>query len=110
MRLIQEETDFQRLFSEARQEARSSFNDSRVYIERYIPNARHIEVQILGDGKGHAVHLFERDCSIQKNNQKLIEEAPAMVLEDETRKYITTLTAEVMGKLQYESAGTCRKG
>lgn len=106
MRLIQEETDFQRLFSEARQEARSSFNDSRVYIERYIPNARHIEVQILGDGKGHAVHLFERDCSIQKNNQKLIEEAPAMVLEDETRKYITTLTAEVMGKLQYESAGT----
>ena len=106
MRLIREEKEFQRLFSEARQEARSSFNDSRVYIERYIPNARHIEVQILGDGKGHAVHLFERDCSIQKNNQKLIEEAPAMVLEDETRKYITTLTAEVMGKLQYESAGT----
>lgn len=106
MRLIREEKEFQRLFSEARQEARSSFNDSRVYIERYIPNARHIEVQILGDGKGQAIHLFERDCSIQNNNQKLIEEAPATVLDEDTRKYITELTAEVMGKLKYESAGT----
>lgn len=106
MRLIREEKEFQRLFSEARQEARSSFNDSRVYVERYIPNARHIEVQILGDGKGQAIHLFERDCSIQNNNQKLIEEAPATILDEKTRKYITELTAEVMGKLQYESAGT----
>ncbi len=106
MRLVREENDFRRLFSEARQEARGSFNDPRLYIERYIPNARHIEVQILGDGKGHAVHLYERDCSIQKNNQKLIEEAPAAILDEETRKYITELTAEVMGKLNYESAGT----
>ncbi len=106
MRLIREEKEFQRLFSEARQEARSSFNDSRVYVERYIPNARHIEVQILGDGKGQAIHLFERDCSIQNNNQKLIEEAPATILDEKTRKYITELTAEVMGKLHYESAGT----
>ena len=106
MRLIREEKEFQRLFSAARQEARSSFNDSRVYVERYIPNARHIEVQILGDGKGQAIHLFERDCSIQNNNQKLIEEAPATILDEKTRKYITELTAEVMGKLQYESAGT----
>lgn len=106
MRLIREEKEFQRLFSEARQEARSSFNDSRVYVERYIPNARHIEVQILGDGKGQAIHLFERDCSIQNNNQKIIEEAPATILDEKTRKYITELTAEVMGKLQYESAGT----
>src|SRR5699024_10990859 len=75
MRLIREEKEFRRLFSEARQEARSSFNDSRVYIERFIPAARHIEVQILGDGKGKAVHLYERDCSIQNHNQKIIEEA-----------------------------------
>lgn len=106
MRLIREEKEFRRLFSEARQEARSSFNDSRVYIERFIPAARHIEVQILGDGKGKAVHLYERDCSIQNHNQKIIEEAPATILDEETRKYITELTAEVMGKLNYESAGT----
>lgn len=106
MRLIKEVKEFSRLFSEARQEAKSSFNDSRVYIEKYIPDARHIEVQIIGDGKGNVVHLYERDCSIQNHNQKIIEEAPAVVLDHETRKYITELTAEVMGKLQYESAGT----
>ena len=106
MRFIEDEKYFSRLFKEARKEAMSSFNDSRVYIERFIPDARHIEVQILGDGKGHAVHLFERDCSIQNHNQKIIEEAPAVILDDETRTYITELTAEVMGKLEYESAGT----
>lgn len=106
MRLIKEEKDFRRLFREARKEAKSSFNDNRVYLERFIPNARHIEVQILGDGKGNAVHLFERDCSIQNHNQKIIEEAPAVILDEETRSYITELTADVMGRLQYESAGT----
>lgn len=106
MRLIKSESEFSRLFSEARQEAKSSFNDSRVYIEKFIANARHIEVQILGDGKGEAVHLFERDCSIQNHNQKMIEEAPAVILEDDVRTYINELTANVMGKLNYESAGT----
>lgn len=106
MRLIQNEHEFDRLFAEAQQEARSSFNDPRLYIEQFITNARHIEVQILGDGNGNTVHLYERDCSIQNHNQKLIEEAPAMVLDDDTRKYITELTAKVMGDLNYESAGT----
>lgn len=106
MRLIESEKEFKRLFHEARKEAMSSFNDSRVYLERFIPDARHIEVQILGDGKGQAVHLFERDCSIQNHNQKIIEEAPAVILDDSTRTYITELTAKVMANLQYESAGT----
>lgn len=106
MRLVKNEHEFSRLFSEARHEAKSSFNDSRVYIEKFIPDARHIEVQILGDGKGHAIHLYERDCSIQNHNQKIIEEAPAVILDEQTRNYINQLTAEVMGKLNYESAGT----
>lgn len=106
MRLITDENDFSRLYSEARQEAKKSFNDNRIYIEQYITDARHIEVQIIGDGKGKAVHLFERDCSIQNRNQKMIEEAPAMILDEETRNYINELTAKVMGELNYESAGT----
>lgn len=106
MRLITDEKDFSRLYSEARQEAKKSFNDNRIYIEQYITDARHIEVQIIGDGKGKAVHLFERDCSIQNRNQKMIEEAPAMILDEETRRYINELTAKVMGELNYESAGT----
>lgn len=106
MRLITDEKDFSRLYAEARREAKKSFNDNRVYIEQYITDARHIEVQIIGDGKGKAVHLFERDCSIQNRNQKMIEEAPAMILDDKTRNYINELTAKVMGELNYESAGT----
>jgi len=106
MRVITKEEDFSRFFSEARKEAKNSFNDNRVYIEKYITVARHIEVQIIGDGQGNAIHLFERDCSIQNHNQKLIEEAPASILDEKTRQYITELTAKVAGELKYESAGT----
>lgn len=106
MRLITEEKYFNRLFKEARKEAHNSFNDDRLYIEKYITKARHIEIQVLGDGKGNIVHLYERDCSIQHNNQKMIEEAPATILDDETRQNITDITANVMSELKYRSAGT----
>jgi len=106
MRLITEEKHFNRLFKEARKEALNSFNDGRLYIEKYITSARHIEVQVLGDGKGNVVHLYERDCSIQHNNQKMIEEAPASILDEETRQNLTDITAKVMSELKYESAGT----
>src|SRR5699024_12722699 len=72
----------------------------------FIEKARHIEVQVIGDGKGDAVHLYERDCSIQRNNQKLLEEAPAAILSDEERKYITETTRDAMKQLKYRGDGT----
>lgn len=106
MRIITDKDDFPRLLAEAQKEAKNAFNDSRVYIEKYISRARHIEVQVLGDGRGNAVHLYERDCSIQNHNQKIIEEAPATILEDRVREEILDLTTKVVSSLKYESAGT----
>lgn len=106
MRFVHEEDSFEKNFKDAKKEAKNAFNDDRVYIEKYIPKARHIEVQLIGDGKGNAVHLYERDCSIQRNNQKLIEEAPAQILSEESRDFITETTREAVGKLKYSGAGT----
>lgn len=106
MRFVHEEESFEKNFKDAKKEAQNAFNDDRVYIEKYIPKARHIEVQLIGDGKGNAVHLYERDCSIQRNNQKLIEEAPAQILSEESRDFITETTREAVAKLKYSGAGT----
>lgn len=106
MRFVGEQETLEKQYKEAKKEAKNAFNDDRVYVEKYISKARHIEVQIVGDGKGNAVHLFERDCSIQRKNQKLIEEAPAAILSDASRKDITEKTAAAIGKLEYAGAGT----
>ena len=106
MRFVHDEQSLEKQYKDARKEAKNAFGDDRIYVEKYIPKARHIEVQVIGDGKGDAVHLFERDCSIQRNNQKLIEEAPAAVLTDETRADITERTAAAIGRLEYAGAGT----
>lgn len=106
MRFVHEEAQFEKQFKDAKKEAKNAFNDDRVYIEKYIPKARHIEVQVIGDGKGGAVHLYERDCSIQRNNQKLIEEAPAQVLNDDSRAFITDTTRKAVAELGYAGAGT----
>lgn len=106
MRIVENEYDLKKNFQQAKQEAASAFNDSRLYMEKFIPRARHIEVQVLGDGNGGAVHLYERDCSIQRKHQKLIEEAPALAINEETRTYITELTAQVVSGLKYAGAGT----
>lgn len=106
MRFVEEQETLEKQYKEAKKEAKNAFNDDRVYVEKYISKARHIEVQIVGDGKGNAVHLFERDCSIQRKNQKLIEEAPAAILSDASRKDITEKTAAAIGKLEYAGAGT----
>lgn len=106
MRFAFNDEDVDRLYSQAKKEAKSSFNDDRLYVEKYIPKARHIEIQVIGDGKGEAVHLFERDCSIQRNNQKLLEEAPATILSDEERQKITETTRQAIAKLNYRGAGT----
>ncbi|WP_411842408.1 acetyl-CoA carboxylase biotin carboxylase subunit [Salinicoccus sp. HZC-1] len=106
MRFVQEAKTLAQQYKAAKKEAKNAFNDDRIYVEKYIPKARHIEVQVIGDGKGNAVHLYERDCSIQRNNQKLIEEAPAAILSEASREYITGKTADAIGKLKYAGAGT----
>ena len=106
MRFVHDESSLEKSYKEAKKEAKNAFDDDRIYVERYIPKARHIEVQVVGDGEGNAVHLYERDCSIQRNNQKLIEEAPAQILTDESRKFITETTRDAIAKLKYGGAGT----
>lgn len=106
MRFAHSDSDVDKLYDEAKKEAKTSFNDDRLYIEKYIPKARHIEIQVIGDGKGEAIHLFERDCSIQRNNQKLLEEAPATILNESERADITEKTRSAIAKLNYRGAGT----
>lgn len=90
----------------ARREAKSSFNDDRLILEKLVLNARHIEVQILADHHGHVLHLFERDCSLQRRHQKIIEEAPAPLLEDNLRSKITQAACDVARSVRYRGAGT----
>jgi acetyl-CoA carboxylase biotin carboxylase subunit len=106
MRVVHKSTTFAQAYQETRGTAQTLFGDSRVYVERYLPTARHVEVQVLADGAGNAIHLGERDCSVQRRHQKLIEESPAPrlpeVLADRMR------TAAVRGALVsgYVGAGT----
>ena len=90
----------------ARREARAGFGDERVYIERYLDRPRHIEIQVLGDGQGRVVHLGERDCSIQRRHQKIIEEAPSTVLDAATRSRIGEQVAAAMREIAYRGLGT----
>lgn len=106
MRIVSREEDFDNLFHAAKNEAKKAFGDDRVYIEKFIKTARHIEVQIIGDGHGDAVHLYDRDCSIQRNNQKLIEEAPAVIVPDEVRVRMTTDAVTAAKNISYRGAGT----
>jgi acetyl-CoA carboxylase biotin carboxylase subunit len=106
MRIIKQERDLEAGIRLAQAEAKASFNDDRVYVEKYIENSRHIEVQILADTFGNVVHLFERECSIQRRHQKLIEEAPSPLLDSEKRS--TLCNSAVIGAktIGYENAGT----
>jgi acetyl-CoA carboxylase biotin carboxylase subunit len=90
----------------ARAEAKAAFGDDSVYIEKYLAKPRHIEVQVFGDGKGNAIHLGERDCSLQRRHQKVWEEAPSPGLNVEERKRIGAVVADAMRKLKYRGAGT----
>ncbi|GGD25525.1 acetyl-CoA carboxylase biotin carboxylase subunit [Aureimonas glaciei] len=92
--------------STARSEAGAAFGDDAVYIEKYLEKPRHIEVQVFGDGAGNAIHLGERDCSLQRRHQKVWEEARSPALDDEQRNRIGTICAEAMAKLSYRGAGT----
>ncbi len=93
-------------FNASRSEAKSSFGDDRIFIEKYIEQPRHIEIQVLGDTHGNIVHLFERECSIQRRHQKVIEEAPSPFLDDETRAKMGAQAVALAKAVDYKSAGT----
>ncbi len=106
MQIIENSENFRDAFLRCNAEAKNAFGDGHIYIEQYFKKIRHIEVQILGDGRGNAISLGERDCSIQRRHQKLIEEAPATILDASTRKMLHK-TAEMLATgVKYEGAGT----
>ena len=93
-------------FSSARSEGKAAFGNDEVYIEKYLTTPRHIEVQVFGDGKGNAVHLGERDCSLQRRHQKVFEEAPGPTIKADQRSLIGKLCADAVAKINYIGAGT----
>ncbi|MGA1940055.1 acetyl-CoA carboxylase biotin carboxylase subunit [Arcobacter sp. YIC-310] len=106
MRLITNESEFDQLFMAASSEALAAFGDGTMYLERFINNPRHIEVQVVGDSHGNAIHIGERDCSLQRRHQKVIEESPAILLNDETRAHLHNVAVKATKYLKYEGAGT----
>lgn len=106
MKVAHSEQDLPVALATARSEAKAAFGDDALYIEKYLAQPRHIEIQVIGDGSGRAVHLGERDCSLQRRHQKLWEEAPSPALNDEQRHEIGTKVANAIGKLGYKSVGT----
>ncbi len=106
MRLVHEARDLAGAIESAASEARAAFGDPMLYIEKFISLARHVEVQVLGDGKGNVVHLGERDCSTQRRYQKLIEEAPSPVIDDRVRRQMTDAAVSLAAQVAYRGAGT----
>jgi acetyl-CoA carboxylase biotin carboxylase subunit len=106
MKVIETPEDATEQFSMARVEAKAAFGNDSMYLEKYLGKPRHIEIQVLGDGKGGGVHLGERDCSLQRRHQKVLEEAPSPALNSEQRNRIGELAAAAVRKLKYRGAGT----
>jgi acetyl-CoA carboxylase, biotin carboxylase subunit len=106
MKVVRSDDQFKEMYSTARSEAKANFGDDTVYIEKYLEKPRHIEIQIFGDKHGNGIHLGERDCSIQRRHQKLVEEAPSPKLTPKERDFIGTLAADVIRKMGYVGAGT----
>ncbi|MCM3625458.1 pyruvate carboxylase [Brevibacillus borstelensis] len=106
MRIVRSQDELQDALDRARSEARSAFGNAKVYLERYLENPKHIEVQILGDAHGNIVHLFERDCSVQRRHQKVVEVAPSLSLDDALREEICQSALKLMKEAGYSNAGT----
>jgi len=106
MRIVTEEDDLNKAINEAKIEAKKSFNDENVYLEKFLTSPKHIEIQVLCDSFGNVVTLGERDCSIQRKHQKLIEESPSSVLTNENREKISELCRKSMKEIGYEGVGT----
>ncbi|MEC6799043.1 acetyl-CoA carboxylase biotin carboxylase subunit [Photobacterium sp. S4TG1] len=106
MRVVRSEKELTEAIAMTRAEAKSCFNNDMVYMEKYLENPRHIEVQVLADGQGGAIHLGERDCSMQRRHQKVVEEAPAPGITEEMRKYIGERCTRACLEINYRGAGT----
>jgi acetyl-CoA carboxylase biotin carboxylase subunit len=106
MKIVRRLGDLKVVFDEAGAEAHAAFGDDRLYVERYIPNARHVEVQILGDCFGRILHLGERDCSLQRRYQKMVEEAPSPVVSPQLRQEMCRAALALARQIRYENAGT----
>ena len=106
MRVVEKEEDLEKSFWSAESEAMSAFGDGTMNMEKYISNPRHIEVQVLGDEYGNVIHVGERDCSMQRRHQKLIEESPAVILDDETRAKLHQTAVNAAKAIGYTGAGT----
>jgi acetyl-CoA carboxylase biotin carboxylase subunit len=106
IRIVYSEDKLEENIKIAHIEAKKFFNNEEVFIEKFFENPRHIEVQILSDGKDNTVHLGDRDCSVQRRHQKIIEESPSPVISDEQRKYLMNVSVNAISKLGYEGAGT----
>ncbi|HHH89045.1 MAG TPA: acetyl-CoA carboxylase biotin carboxylase subunit [Aliiroseovarius sp.] len=106
MKLARSASELEDAFNTARAEGKANFGNDEVYIEKYLTNPRHIEVQVFGDGQGRAVHLGERDCSLQRRHQKVFEEAPGPGIDAETRTRIGRICADAVAGISYSGAGT----
>lgn len=106
MRIVRKAEEMEKMFIIASKEAEKAFNDPSVFIEKYIENPKHIEFQILGDTKGNVIHLGERECSIQRKHQKLLEEAPSGALDDKLRNEMGRMSVQIAKAVNYHSAGT----
>src|SRR6185312_5689714 len=105
-RVAESQDELEKAFEGASREGEKFFSDPTVYVERYLPDPRHVEVQVLADSHGNVVHLFERDCSVQRRHQKLIEESPAPAVDPELREKIGKIGTEAARAVGYRSAGT----
>jgi pyruvate carboxylase len=106
MRVVREEKDLDRSFEEARNEARNAFGDDTIFLEKYVEDPKHLEVQILGDNFGNIVHLYERDCSVQRRFQKVVEIAPSLGLKPATREKLYQFALRITRSVNYNNAGT----
>ena len=106
MRIVHKESEFKEALAAAKREAKNSFGDDLVLIEKYIINPRHIEVQVMSDTHGNHLHFYERECSIQRRHQKIIEETPSTALDDEVRNAITKVATKITSSINYIGAGT----
>ena len=106
MRVVDNEKDLEKAYWSAESEAMTAFGDGTMYMEKYIQNPRHIEVQVVGDSFGNVIHIGERDCSMQRRHQKLIEESPAILLDEKTRARLHETAVKAAKAIGYEGAGT----
>ena len=106
IRIARNKEELEKAYSLVKQEAKISFNDDSIYIEKFVENPRHVEIQVLADEHGNGIHLGERDCSVQRRNQKIIEETPASIINDETRKKMGEVAVKAVKEIGYTNAGT----